>query len=51
MAETAPLVAMAAAVILWVTIAAAMLAFAIHQTRKYLGSRPALNRKEADRHG
>ncbi len=51
MAEAAPFIAMAVAVLLWALLAAVMLAFAIHQTRKYLRRRPALNREEADRHG
>ena len=48
---TTLLIAMAAAALFWAAIAAVMLAFAIHQTRKYLRIRPALNREEADRHG
>lgn len=51
MAETVPLSAMAVAALVWPAIAAVMLAFAIHQARKYLRRRPALNREEADRHG
>ncbi|CAO4138587.1 hypothetical protein [Methylorubrum aminovorans] len=50
MAETAPLFAMAAAALVSAAIAAVMLAFAIHQARKYLRRRPALNRAEADHH-
>ncbi|CAO4173199.1 hypothetical protein [Methylorubrum aminovorans] len=51
MAEAAPLIAMAAAALVWAAIAAVMLAFAMRQARKYLRRLSALNRVEADRHG